>query len=202
MCGMLIPFHRTKEIGSRGALRDQGQKGWAGFLLLLPDLDSKGSAMNTVLTATEQLHGLHSTVDFRLASEEPTILVASGDPGISDNMAKLLEPYPINTVWVKGSVDARVWLATDQVTACLCGFWLEDGSCRDLVKQAKRQAPATPVIIVSTPACMNEYREYLAAMNAGAFDFFCYPYRRLELERILRRAITTHLRGARQPSRG
>jgi len=194
VCGILIPFHRTKKTGSRGALRDQGQKGWAGFLLLLPEVDSKGSAMSTVLTATEQLHGVHSTADFRVLAEDPTILVASGEPAISDHLAKLLEPYPINTVWVKGSVDARVWLATGKIAACLCGFWLEDGSYRDLVKQAKRQVVATPVVIVSTPACTDEYREYLAAMNTGAFDFFCYPYRRLELARILRRAITTHVR--------
>ena len=32
-----------------------------------------------------------------------------------------------------------------------------------------------PVIIASAPACPDEYRQYLGAMNLGALDFLCFP---------------------------
>lgn len=153
--------------------------------------------MNTVVASAEQLQGFNPLVDIAWAPEAPTILVASSNSLVSDSLVRLLEPYPINTVWVKGLADAKVWFATDRIAACLCGFWLEDGSCREFVKQTKRESSEIPVIIVSSPACENEYREYLEAMNTGALDFLCYPYRRLELERMLRLAITMHARAAR-----
>jgi len=153
--------------------------------------------MNTIVASAEQLQGFNSLGDVALAPEAPTILVASSDSLLSDSLARLLEPYPINTVWVRGVADARIWFGTERIAACLCGFWLEDGTCREFVKQTKRESSEIPVIIVSSPACENEYREYLAAMNTGAFDFLCYPYGRLELERMLRLAITRHARAAR-----
>ncbi len=153
--------------------------------------------MNTVLVSAEQFKGLNSAVDFNLATEAPTILVATADRQVSDALAQLLEPYPVNIVWVKGLSDAQTWLDTQNIAACLCGFSLEDGNFRDFVKQAKREVAETPVIIVSTPDRANEYPEYLAAINTGAFDFLCFPYRRLELERILRSAIATRLRATR-----
>lgn len=153
--------------------------------------------MNTIVASAEQLQGFNSLGDVALAPEAPTILVASSDLMVSDSLARLLEPYPINTVWVRGVADARIWVGTERIAACLCGFWLEDGTCREFVKQTKRESSGIPVIIVSSPACENEYREYLAAMNTGAFDFLCYPYRRQELERMLRLAITKHARAAR-----
>ncbi|HEV2618065.1 MAG TPA: response regulator [Candidatus Acidoferrales bacterium] len=153
--------------------------------------------MNTVLVSAEEFQGSNPTADFTLATGSPTILVATADRQMSDTLAQLLEPYPVNTVWVKGLSDAHTWLNTQNIDACLCGFRLEDGNCRDLVKQAKREVAEPPVIVVSTPDCADEYREYLAAINAGAFDFLSFPYRRLELERILRSAIATRLRAAR-----
>lgn len=60
-----------------------------------------------------------------------------------------------------------------QVSVCLCGFWLEDGTYREPVKEVQREARANPVLMVS------EYRDYLAAMSAGAFDFICVPIGRL-----------------------
>lgn len=153
--------------------------------------------MNTIVASAELLRGFNPLVDVRLAPEAPTILVASSDSVVSDSLARLLEPYPINAVWVKGMAHARIWLGSGRIAACLCGFWLEDGTCREFVKQTKRESSGIPVIIVSSPACESEYREYLAAMNTGASDFLCYPYRRLELERMLRLAITVHARGAR-----
>ncbi|MGC1594056.1 MAG: hypothetical protein WA774_01795, partial [Candidatus Acidiferrales bacterium] len=71
---------------------------------------------------------------------------------------------------------------------------LEDGTFKDLARHIRRSTAKIPVIAVSAPACRNEYRDYLAAMNIGAFEFLCHPYQKSDLERVLRQAITEYAR--------
>jgi DNA-binding NtrC family response regulator len=120
----------------------------------------------------------------------PTVLVATVDSTISSGMRELLQMYPLKTIWAKGVAEVRAVLAKERVAACFCGFWLVDGTYRDVVRHLKRQPVEIPAIVVCGPACPYEYRDYLAALNIRAFDFICYPYRKSELERILRAAIS------------
>jgi DNA-binding NtrC family response regulator len=121
---------------------------------------------------------------------QPTILVATVDPAISANMRDLLNMYPVKTIWAKGVDEVRSALAVENVAACFCGFWLVDGTYRDVVRHLKNQPVEIPAIIVCAPACPNEYRDYLAALNIRAFDVICYPYRKADMERILRAATS------------
>ena len=52
--------------------------------------------MNTIVASAEVLRGFNSLVDVPLAPEAPTILMASSDSVVSDSLARLLEPYPID----------------------------------------------------------------------------------------------------------
>jgi DNA-binding NtrC family response regulator len=138
---------------------------------------------------------------FQSSVEHPVVLVATTDPVISDNMRSLLQMYPLRTLWAKGVGEVRALLAKENVAACFCGFWLVDGTYRDVVRLLKRQPVEIPAIIVCEPACPNEYRDYLAALNIRAFDFICHPYRKTDLERILQatlseRAAAARLRGS------
>jgi DNA-binding NtrC family response regulator len=142
-----------------------------------------------------------SAAQFQSSVEHPVVLVATTDPVISDNMRSLLQMYPLRTLWAKGVGEVRALLAKENVAACFCGFWLVDGTYRDLVRLLKRQPMEVPAIIVCEPACPNEYRDYLAALNIRAFDFICHPYRKTDLERILQatlseRAAAARLRGS------
>ncbi len=121
---------------------------------------------------------------------QPTVLVATVDTAITNSMRELLEMYPLRTIWAKGVDEVRAVLAREQVAACFCGFWLVDGTYRDVVRHLKRQPVEIPAIIVCAPACPHEYRDYLAALNIRAFDFICHPYRKTDMERILRTAIS------------
>ena len=56
------------------------------------------------------------------------------------------------------------------------------------------------MIIVCAPACPQEYRDYLAALNIRAFDFICHPYRRIDLERILDSASALRKNAFRAPT--
>lgn len=131
----------------------------------------------------------------------PTVLVATVDSIISNSMRELLQIYPLRTLWARGVGEVRALLAKENVAACFCGFWLIDGTYRDVVRLLKRRPVEIPAIIVCEPACPNEYRDYLASLHIRAFDFICHPYRKTDMERILQatlseRAHAARLRGA------
>jgi DNA-binding NtrC family response regulator len=142
-----------------------------------------------------------SAARFQPAATQPAVLVATTDPDITHSMRSLLQLYPLRTLWAKGVGEVRALLAKEKVAACFCGFWLVDGTYRDVVRLLKRQPLEIPAIIVCEPVCPNEYRDYLAALNIRAFDFICSPYRKADLERILRatlseRALSARFRGS------
>jgi DNA-binding NtrC family response regulator len=138
-----------------------------------------------------------SAAHFQPSAERPIVLVATTDPIISDSMRALLQMYPLRTLWTKGVGEVRALLTKENVAACFCGFWLVDGTYRDVVRLLKRQPVEIPAIIVCEPACPNEYRDYLAALNIRAFDFICHPYRKTDLERILQATLSERAHAAR-----
>src|ERR1700732_2694161 len=137
-------------------------------------------------------------IDTRNSNTLPTVMVATADGGIRGSLNELLRSCSVQTRWVSGVEEASEVLARQDVSVCLCGFWLADGTYRELVKRLKREAAEIPVIILCAPACPNEYRDYLAAMNIGAFDFLCHPYRKIDLDRILRVSLVAHFRSQRR----
>jgi DNA-binding NtrC family response regulator len=142
-----------------------------------------------------------SAAQLQPVAAQPAVLVATVDPVIRDSMRDLLQMYPLRTLWAQGVGEVRALLAKENVAACFCGFWLVDGTYRDVVRLLKRRPIEIPAIIVCEPACPNEYRDYLASLNIRAFDFICHPYRKTDLERILRatlsgRALSARLRGS------
>jgi DNA-binding NtrC family response regulator len=142
-----------------------------------------------------------SDEQFQAEALAPIVLVATVDPVIRSSMRDLLQMYPLRTLWARGVGEVRALLAKENVAACFCGFWLIDGTYRDVVGLLKRRPVEVPAIIVCEPACPNEYRDYLASLHIRAFDFICHPYRKTDLERILQatlseRAHAARLRGA------
>ena len=133
--------------------------------------------------------------------KQPTILVATVDPEIRSSMSTLLESYNVKTIWVTGLEELRLAIAKENISACFCGFWLVDGTYRDVVRLLKRRHAEIPIVVVCAPECSQEYRDYLAALNIRAFDYICHPYRKADLDRILDSAIpllsaTTQLKNA------
>jgi DNA-binding NtrC family response regulator len=130
----------------------------------------------------------------------PNILLATIDPLIRQGMGELLQGYRVNTVWSTGIEEVRSSLAEQDVLACFCGFWLVDGTYRDVVRQLKHHRTEIPMIIVCSPECPQEYRDYLAALNIRAFDFICHPYRQSDFERILDSAAALRSAPLRSPA--
>jgi len=120
---------------------------------------------------------------------QANILVATIDPEIHLGLTELFQSFSLNTIWLRGVESAKNILARQKIAACFCGFWLQDGTYREIVRHIRRERMDIPVIIVSTPACPEKYPEYLSAINLGALDFLSHPYRKNDFERMLRVAL-------------
>lgn len=125
---------------------------------------------------------------------DATVLVATNDAEIHRDMSELLESFPVKTVWARGMEEVKNALSPGKVSLCLCGFWLLDGTYRDVVRFLRLRRAEIPAVIVCAPSCPNDYRDYLAALNISAFDFICHPYRMSDMEKILHSAAGVPLR--------
>jgi DNA-binding NtrC family response regulator len=131
-----------------------------------------------------------------------TVLLATNDSDIRESMSELLQGYEIKTLLASGMEEIKSALAKGNVSACFCGFWLVDGTFRDIVRHMKRQREEIPVVVVCAPACPDEYHDYLAALNIRAFDFISYPYRRSDVERILGSTVAPRKKLVQMPTKG
>ena len=150
--------------------------------------------MNIAAALKERVDGIlrkESDVRIDAAVGKPTILVATIDPGIRIGLTDLFQGFSLNALWLRGVESVKSALAKQKVSACFCGFWLQDGTYRELVRHIRRERMDIPVIIVSSPACPNEYGDFLAAMKIGALNFLSHPYRKSDLEKMLWLATET-----------
>ncbi len=117
--------------------------------------------------------------------ERQVVLIATADPEIYSGLSELFQSFSLNAVWVKGVEAAKRVLISEKIVACLCGFWLQDGTYRELIRHLRRGRRRIPAIIVSAPDCPGEYRDYLAAAKIGALDFLSHPYKKSDLIKML-----------------
>src|ERR1700730_19365369 len=133
-----------------------------------------------------------SVTSIKQAPGRPTVLIATIDSEIREALAEFLENASINAILAASVGDVKMLVSRERIAACLCGFWLLDGTYREVVRHLRRERIDIPAIIVSAPSCPQEYRDYLAAMNLGALDLLSYPYKRSDFERMLGSAIAWH----------
>jgi len=146
--------------------------------------------------------GKSSPLDTEAVSTEmQNVVLATTDSEIRRSMSELLQSYGMNTLLASGMEEIKLALAKGNVAACFCGFWLIDGTFRDVVRHMKRQRDEIPVIVVCAPACPDEYQDYLAALNIRAFDFICHPYRRSDVDRVLNSTVATRNKLVQMPTK-
>jgi DNA-binding NtrC family response regulator len=151
-----------------------------------------GVHMNPVLVLNERIenNSIHKAAQASAkALDSQTILIATIDPDIRTALSELLDGAGINGIWVSSVKDVKALIARQRISACFCGFWLQDGTYREVIQHLRRERMDIPAIIVSAPTCPQEFRDYLAAMNLGALDVLSYPYEQSDFERMLEFAI-------------
>ena len=160
--------------------------------------------MNPIAVLEKRAEGIFtrkSATGIRRTPSRPKVLIATIDPEIRGALADLLDGAEIHAIWVNGVKDVKAVVAREQIAACLCGFWLQDGTYREVIRHLRRGHLEIPAIIVSAPSCPQQYRDYLAAMNLEALDFLCYPYQQCDLKKMLESAVTAQFGANRQMNR-
>ena len=91
----------------------------------------------------------------------------------------MLEGFRVNTYASASLAEAEEVLSRQGVALVFCEDRLTDGSYRDLLKILRTWERA-PRIVVTTR--IGEWRDYLEALQLGAFDMIQYPYRSIDVE--------------------
>jgi len=111
-----------------------------------------------------------------------------------ENISGLLQLFPVKTLWAKrlGKVEVpcspgRMW----RPAFCAFGLWTAPtATWSDTYDRQSAEIPA--IIVLRSFVFATNIENYLAALNMRAFDFICHPYRKPDIERILRSAIDVH----------
>jgi DNA-binding NtrC family response regulator len=117
------------------------------------------------------------------------VLIASADPLLHGAMSEILEECGLKGIPAIGLAELRSVPLRETVVACLCGFRLANGTVREVCDYLKNQPNEIPMIMVSAPAPIREYGDFLESLSVGAFDFICHPYRVDDIQLILWTAI-------------
>ena len=112
------------------------------------------------------------------------VLLATTDSEIRHSIGDLLHGYKIKTLLATGLSEIKSALTKNDISACFCGFWLIDGTYRDVVRYLHLQRAEIPVIVVCARNCSKEFGDYLKGLNIRACDFISYPYQEIDMERI------------------
>jgi len=134
---------------------------------------------------TENLPTRKSKTGRKWSPGRPVVLIATIDAEIREGLADLLEHSSINAIWVGSVKDVKSIVGKERIAACLCGFWLQDGTYREVIRHLRSERLNIPAIIVSGPSCPQQYRDYLAAMNLGTLDFLSYPFQKSDFEKMV-----------------
>ncbi len=97
---------------------------------------------------------------------------------------------------VASTVRAAKAALTYPVCAVFCGDHLPDGGFEAVLDSLRARRPEARLLVCSR---LDDINGYLHAMDVGAFDFLCPPYRLPEIKAILNNVLRECLYGKRRP---
>jgi two-component system response regulator PilR (NtrC family) len=118
---------------------------------------------------------------------KPTALVIDDEPDICELLSITLDRMDISTRTCPDVATAKKTLAADKFDLCLTDMRLPDGDGLELVEWMQREAPGTPVAVITAHGSVETA---VKALKLGAFDFVSKP---LDL-RDLRKLVTVALK--------
>lgn len=125
---------------------------------------------------------------------KPTALVVDDEPDICELLSITLDRMDIRTRACGDVGSAKRALAQEGYDLCLTDMRLPDGDGLELVEWMQREAPGTPVAIITAHGSVETA---VKALKLGAFDFVSKPLDLNDLRKLVTAALK--LRGASAP---
>ncbi|MEZ4474629.1 MAG: sigma-54 dependent transcriptional regulator [bacterium] len=117
---------------------------------------------------------------------QPTLLVVDDDASNLASLMRIFERMDLRCVAASGGREALDVLRRVPVDVVLTDLMMPDVSGVDLLKHVKALAPDTEVVLMTAYGTIERAVE---AMREGAYDFVTKPFRRAQIERVVRRAV-------------
>jgi two-component system, NtrC family, response regulator HydG len=118
--------------------------------------------------------------------KDRTVLIVDSDDKTRDIVFESAVKHGEIPISCSSCGEAQSLVAQQPFKVVFCSDSLPDGEYDEVIRAAK----PTPVIVLSRFA---EWESYLAAMQAGAFDYIACPPSEVEVDRILSSALKEHL---------
>ncbi len=128
---------------------------------------------------------------------KPVALVVDDEPDICELLAITLERMDIAARACHDIAAAKRALMRDAFDLCLTDMRLPDGDGLDLVEWIQREAPGTPVAVITAHGSVEAA---VKALKVGAFDFVSKPLDLKDLRKLVHSALK--LRGHAAPRGG
>jgi two-component system response regulator PilR (NtrC family) len=122
---------------------------------------------------------------------KPIALVVDDEPHICELLSITLERMDVSTRTCPDVTSAKQVLALQRFDLCLTDMRLPDGDGLELVEWIVREAPGTPVAVITAHGSVEAA---VRALKLGAFDFVSKPLDLNDLRKLVAAAL--NLRGA------
>jgi two-component system, NtrC family, response regulator HydG len=113
------------------------------------------------------------------------VLVVDDDAAIREALSRTLEKFGYEVVLAEDGQAGLDRLREGEIHIMLADLQMPRLSGQELLKAAKTIAPDVEVIVITGHGTVGEAVE---AMKEGAYDFLTKPFKRVQLERTIRRA--------------
>ncbi|MBN1240423.1 MAG: sigma-54-dependent Fis family transcriptional regulator [Gammaproteobacteria bacterium] len=117
---------------------------------------------------------------------KPTALVVDDEPDICELLSITLERMDIAARTCTDVASAKQALAAEHFDLCLTDMRLPDGDGLELVEWMQRQAPGTPVAVITAHGSVETA---VKALKVGAFDFVSKPLDLNDLRKLVTAAL-------------
>jgi DNA-binding NtrC family response regulator len=120
---------------------------------------------------------------------QPTLLIVDDDVSNLASLVKVFDKLQVRTIAATSGEEAIRFVRDTPVDIILSDLMMPGMDGIELLKNVKVIAPDTEVIMMTAYATIERAVE---AMRQGAYDFVTKPFRRAQIERVVKRALEKH----------
>ena len=118
----------------------------------------------------------------------PVALLVAVESSVHKTIVEMLSARGIKCICAGSIAEMKFICSRCNISICISGLWLVDGTFRDVVCHLRRQSSLVPVVMVCGADSPLEYRDFLRALDIQSFISVCSPFQKNDLERALESA--------------